>query len=220
MTGVVSIDQVHSLCYYIASKQLQAFPSPAEFNQYANLANIDLFNYYNDKRLEELIKVKQGESLYVPPVLATFVQYNVALSQSGNVLTQPNGYLYDLQMTSASVNLFKKADYDKVANYLNSTIDTPTNTNPIFVELSDTFIAYPSTVSSCQLTYLSQPNTVVWNYSLVNGRPVYNPIGSVDYQWDSTEVYRITARVLKYMGIAIRDGELAQAANEMIQTSN
>ena len=102
---------------------------------------------------------------------------------------------------------------------MNSTIDTPTNTNPIFVELSDTFIAYPSTVSSCQLTYLSQPNTVVWNYSLVNGRPVYNPIGSVDYQWDSTEYFRISARVLKYMGIAIRDGELAQAANEMIQTS-
>lgn len=218
--GVVSINQVHSLCYYIASKQLQAFPSPAEFNQYANLANIDLFNYYNDERLKELIKVKQGESIYIPPVLANFVQYNVLLPQSGNVLTQPNDYVYDLQMTSASVNLYKKVDYDKVANYLNSTIDLPTTTNPIFVELPDSFQVYPSTATQNQLTYLGEPNTVIWNYSLVNGRPVYNSVGTVDYQWDTTELFRLTSRVLKYMGIAIRDGELAQAANEMINTSS
>jgi hypothetical protein len=118
------------------------------------------------------------------------------------------------------VNLFKKVDYDRVANYINSTIDPPTNTYPIFVELPNTFQVYPSTVTNCQLTYLGEPPTVIWNYSLVNGRPVYNPVGSVDFSWDATELFRITSRVLKYMGIAIRDSELAQAANEMVNTSS
>lgn len=215
----VSIDQVHSLCYFIAAKQKQAFPSPAEFNEYCQLANVDLFNYYNDERTKELVRVKQGESIYVPPVLANFVQYNVQLSAVGNVVNSPSDYIYDLQMTAASGALFKKADYDKVQNYLNSSIDTPTVANPIYVELADTFVIYP-TLPQVTLTYLAFPQTVYWNYTLVQGRPVYNPLGSVDFQYDDTELFRLTMRVLKYMSISIRDGELEQYANEMVNTAS
>jgi len=212
----VSIDAVHTLVYSIAAKQIAAFPSPAEFNEYANLANIDLFNYYNDEREKLLVKVKQGEKIFVPPVLSTFVQYNVVLGQSGNVLTQPDDYLYDLQLTSASTTLYTKVDYDKVANYLNSTIDAPTTDNPIYVELPDTFEIYP-TLTNNHLTYLGQPPAVLWNYSLVNGRPVYNPTGTLDFGWQGTEIYRLSARILKYMSISIKDDELMQAAQQMEQ---
>ena len=118
------------------------------------------------------------------------------------------------------VQIFKTNNKNYIFPNLRGVVNTYIHRFYNRVELSDTFIVYPSTVSNCQLTYLSQPNTVVWNYSLVNGRPVYNPVGSVDFQWDTTELYRIVARVCKYMGISIRDGELAQAANEMIQTSS
>lgn len=215
----VSINGVHDLAYFIAAKQKAAFPSPDEFNSYAQLANVDLFNYYNDERTKELVRVKQGESIYVPPVLANFVQYNVVLPAVGNVVTSPSDYIYDLQMTAPSGALFKKADYDKVQNYLNSSIDAPTNTNPIYVELADAFEIYP-TLSPVKLTYLAFPQTVFWNYTLVQGHPVYNPLGSVDFQYDDTEILRLTMRILKYMGVSIRDNELQQYANEMINTAS
>lgn len=220
MAGNVGIDDAHSLAYFIAAKQSQAFPSPNEFNSYANLAQIDLFNYYNDEREKQLLRVKDGESLVIPPVLANFVVFAEVASITGNSITMPDQYQYDLEFTtspSAGVqNYIKKVDYDKITNYLNSTIDEPTATTPIFAELADSFVMYPA-LSNAKLTYLQQPTLPFWNYSLVNGRPVYNPSGSVDFQFDSTEIYRLVSRILKYMGISIRDEALQQAAQEMVQ---
>jgi hypothetical protein len=221
MAGNVGVDDAHSLSYYIAAKQQAAFPSPNEWNSYAALAQTDLYNYYNDERQKMLISVKQGESLYIPPVLSNFVVYNYTPAYSGNVITQPDDYQYDLEFTtSPSVGVqsyIKKVDYNKWTNYLNSTIDVPTINNPIFMELPQTFITAPANLPNVALTYLQQPTPPYWNYVLVNNRPVYTPSGSVDFQFDDTEIYRLVSRILKYMGISIRDGELAQAAQEMIQ---
>lgn len=219
--GGLSINDVHNLVYFIAAKQQASFPSPNEFNSYANLANIELFNYYNDERSKMLIKVKTGESLYVPPILSNFVVYQMPVTPSLGVIQQPDGYLYDLELISApSVGLqtyIKKVDYDKVTNYINSSFDNPTNLNPIFVELADTLVIYPNSLNNIRLTYLKQPNNVLWAYTLVNNRPVYDPVNSIDFEFSGTELNRIVARVLKYMSISIRDNELEQYAAEMVQ---
>lgn len=221
MAGNVNVNDAYTLSYYIAAKQSAAFPSPNEWNSYAALAQIDLYNYYNDEREKMLVAVKSGESLYIPPVLANFVVYNHTPSYSGNVITQPNDYQYDLELiTSPSVgvqNYIKKVDYNKWTNYLNSTIDAPTINNPIFLELPDTFITAPPNLPNVSMTYLQQPIAPFWAYTLVNNRPVYNAGASTDFTFDETEIYRLVSRILKYMGISIRDGELAQAAMEMIQ---
>lgn len=220
MAGNVGIDDAHSLSYFIAAKQQAAFPSPNEFNSYASLAQIDLYNYYNDEREKQLLKVKEGQSLVIPPVLSNFVVWGSPLVVTGNSVEQPDDYQYYLEMVSSpSVGnqvYVKNVDYSKVTNYINSTIDPPTYINPIFVELPDTFTAYPAGIPNMSLTYLQQPVAPFWNYSLVNGRPVYNPAGSVDFTFDKTEIYRLVSRVLKYMGISIRDEVLQQEAQQMI----
>ncbi len=219
MAGNINVDDAHSLSYFIAAKQNASFPSPNEWNSYAALAQIDLYNYYNDERQKMLVSVKQGESLYIPPVLANFVVYNYIPPYSGNIITQPDDYQYDLEfITSPSVgsqSYIKKVDYNKWTNYLNSTIDTPTQAAPIFLELPDTFITAPPNLPNVAMTYLQQPVAPFWAYTLVNNRPVYDPAGSTDFQFDETEIYRVVARILKYMGISIRDNELEQAAMQM-----
>lgn len=224
MIGNASVDYAHSLSYFIAAKQQAAFPSPNEWNAYAQLAQIDLYNYYNDEREKMLLSVKSGETLYIPPVLANFVVYNYAPVYSGNVITQPNDYEYDLELTSSpSVGTqvyLKKVDYNKWTNYLNSTIDAPTINNPIFMELPDTLITAPANLQNVAMTYLKQPTPPKWAYTLVNNRPVYNAAASIDFGFDATEIYRLVSRILKFMGISIRDGELAQAAQGMIQEAS
>lgn len=215
--GVVGIDQAHQLSYYIAAKQNAAFPSPIEFNSYANLANIDLYNYYNDEREKLLVKVKSGEVIYAPPILANFVVSNHQMNFLGNSASLPNDYIdvISLNKTPASGKI-NKVDLDELPDYMKSTIDAPTLSNPIYVELPDSFVTYP-TLSVAYLTYYQQPATVVWAYTLVNGRPVYDSVNSVDFSWDGTEIYRLVSRILTYMGLSIRDTELTQAAQQMVQ---
>jgi len=218
--SVVGIDQVHQLSYYIAAKQSAAFPSPVEFNSYANLANIDLYNYYNDERDKMLFRVRNGETTYAPPILANFIVpgYNMIFNNGSASL--PNDYIFDIALNSSpSGGVIKRVDLDKYADYTKSTIDAPTNNNPIYVELSDSLQVTPR-LGNAYLTYYREPKQVLWAYTLVNNRPVYDPANSVQFEWDSTEIMRLTSRVLFYMGVSIRDGELEQAAQQMTQTAS
>jgi len=211
----VSIDYVHQLVYDLAAKQLASFPSPNDFNNYAELASIDLFNYYNDERNKELIDVKMGQTINIPNTLSDFVVYQAVMEQSGNEFLYPDDFMYDLALTnSVSKADFKKVDPDKIFNYINSTIDAPSLDFPIYMPLDQSrVVVYPTVIPS--LTYLRKPITPVWAYTVINNRPVYDPLTSVDFDWSPTEVYRLTMRILNYFGISIRDTELMQEAQQL-----
>lgn len=218
MAGI-GIDFVHQITYNIAAKQSAAFPSPANFNNYANLANTDLYNYYNDERAKLLFKVKAGETLQIPSSLSPFVVNEATLTNNGGVIAQPVNYRYDLDMTANGVDV-KKVDFDRRTVYLNSTIDQPSAEFPIYLETGSSFLVYPPDTDPCLLTYLKDPNEVKWAYTLVNNRPVYDPTPSVDFEWGMPELIRLTSRVLVYMGLSIRDEVLQQEANRMEVTAS
>jgi len=218
---VISVDAVYQLSYAIAAKQSQAFPSPADFNRYANLANTDLFNFYNDEREKLLLKVNSGEQIVMPTTLNDFITTGT-LSSSTGVFNMPGDYQYYLSLTSPSAQAdCLKVDQSKLTNYLNSTVDNPTIDYPIFTENSDTFNIYPDSINSVIITYLKIPPAVLWAYTLnSSNRPVYDPNNSINFIWTDTEIYRITARILYYMGVSIRDTELEQMASQMTNTAS
>ncbi len=214
----ININSVKELVYAIAAKQQQAFPSPQNFNQYAQLANIDLYNYYQDERQKMLLKVKAGQTLYAPQVLTTFVAETL-LSPSVQSPSLPADYVYDISMrTNGFVNV-KKVDYDKVNTYVDSTIDEPTQANPIYVEYASAITTYPTLNTPTYLTYYKYPITPVWGYTL-SPRPTYDPNTSTNFDWRETEFLRLSARILKYMSISIRDQELEQQAQQLNLTAS
>lgn len=215
---MIPVNQLHSLTYYIAAKQLTAFPSPDEWNQYAVLANMDLYNYYQDEREKMLLSVKSGSEIYVPEVLSTYVVNEYLMSPCTQTPSIPLNLAYSIAYKTPvnSINsTIKKVDYNKLETYLNSTIDAPTASNPIYVELSDNFMVYPLITNPTFLSYYRYPVAPMWNYTVVNGAPTYTSVGSVDFEWEQSEIWRLTTRILGYMGISIRDGELMQYSEQM-----
>lgn len=207
---------MYELAYAIAAKQQQGFPSPADFNRFSNLANTDLFNFYNDERDKLLLKVNSGEQIAMPTTLNDFL-VTTTLSSSTGIFNMPGDYQYYLSLTSPSSQAdCLKVDQSKLTNYLNSTVDNPTIDYPIFTENSDTFSVYPDVINSIIITYLQTPPAVLWAYTVTaDNQPVYDPLNSVNFIWTDTEIYRLTARVLYYMSVSIRDGELEQQAAQM-----
>lgn len=73
----------------------------------------------------------------------------------------------------------------------------------------DTYLQfYPSNVGRVEFTYLRQPIDPVWNFTVVNGRPVYDPLTSVDLEAPDEAVDEIAMIALSLFGINIRDNEL------------
>lgn len=220
---MINVDYIHSLSYFIAAKQLTAFPSPDEWNSYAALSNIDLFNFYNDEREKLLLEIKSGEQIFAPETLSDFVVNEYPMSPSTMSPSLPNDYIYDIafKTTIGGVNkTIKKVAYNKLESYLNSTIDLPTAINPIYVELANNMQLYPTLYTPTYLTYYRLPVTPVWGYTMVNNRPVYNPATSVNFEWQPTETTRLVSRILGYMGMSIRDSELEQYAQQMTQQAS
>lgn len=216
---MVSIDELHQITFAIAAKSRAAFPSPDEWNNFANYANIDLFNYYNDIRKAALLKNKEGHTINMPSSLKVFVANEATIAFTSGVGNIPADQSSNLQL-SAGGKPVKKVDYNRREAYLNSSIDVPTVANPIYCELSGTMLIYPTTITTGLLTYLRTPVAVKWAYTLVSNRPVYDSGNSVNSEFQPEERLKLASRILAYMGIETRDEQLMQYANNEIKQAS
>lgn len=208
---MINIDIVKQITNSIAAKNQSAFPSPQEWNNYANYATIDLFNSYVDEWRQTLHKNVQGQTLNMPMGLKPFVENEFPITFTDGVGTLPADQSSNLALSSGGKTV-KKIDYKTRETYLNSTIDEPTVDFPVYCELNDTLLIYPTTITSGLLTYLRTPVTVKWAYTLNGSIPVYNAGTSVDFEFQQVDSVKLIMRILTYMGIATREGELTQYA--------
>lgn len=77
-------------------------------------------------------------------------------------------------------------------------------------EYAGYFKIYPSNIGQIIITYLREPITPKWAFTLVNGRPVYDPANSVDLECYEISVNEIVFIMCSYLGINLREAELIQ----------
>lgn len=96
-------------------------------------------------------------------------------------------------------------------SWLNSTLRKPTMSNPIAVFLgNDEVQFYPQDIRSALLTYIRYPKKPIWNYNIVGGIPVYNPVGSQDIELPQICADEMAVTILDRVGITIREPGLVE----------
>lgn len=208
-------NEVYENVQSLAQKAKHGSIRVADYNRYANLASMDLFNerigsvrdlYKLGKAMD---KTTPGMNKEVDQAIRPFLVAGLSIPVTANKATLPS----DCECIDSVMfgnKAIKWVPYNKISSYLNSTIDIPTVDYPIFTELSTELLVYPSAMSPVLLTYYRTPATVVWNYTLVDNRPVYNATGTVNFEFFPTEKLQLIMRILNYIGITIRDSELLQ----------
>jgi hypothetical protein len=112
----------------------------------------------------------------------------------------------------------KFVQQDYLSNYLNSRI-TPVATNPVYLIEREGFRFYPNDITQARVSYIRQPNTIVFGYTLDgDGLPVYNPATSVDPEWQELDLLEIISRALRMIGVNLQSGLISQYANEITKT--
>lgn len=106
----------------------------------------------------------------------------------------------------------------EIADILTSSYLFPNEERPYCAFYKDHIQFYPKTLDKIILTYLRTPKIPKWGYNLdVNGRPVYNPILTVQFESPDETHNDIAIRTLRFLGISVRDTMLAQYAQAMKQ---
>ncbi len=76
---------------------------------------------------------------------------------------------------------------------------------------------YPKNIGVVDFTYLRQPVSPYWAFTLENGRPVYDAANSVDLEAPDEVVNEIIMMCASYLGINLREPQLIQYAEQMKQ---
>lgn len=102
---------------------------------------------------------------------------------------------------------------------LNDYITKPSFEYPICTYLNGQIVVNPTGVDRITLIYVREPVKPKWNYTVnASDQPVYNPTGSVDFEFPKIEWEQICNRIVKYWAVNLREGELYQSVDKAIQT--
>jgi hypothetical protein len=101
-----------------------------------------------------------------------------------------------------------------------SSLQEPTLRFPKFSEFDGVIRFLPRNIGIIEIDYLKTPDQPIWGYTIVSGRPVYDPLTSVNFEFQDYSTNAVAAVFLSLQGVNLRDSELEQFAQEYMKQTN
>jgi len=235
----INIDKFKNFVYLVANKNGRGTLTPAQFNAAAKSGlftwtNSQLSNWRQyspgrptpqtslDLDLVSQAKLRHLKESREIPVINGMVSIPDGVALDVNGLVMP-----DMWMTSKishkyskgstlirrGIKLVKDMEWDEM---MDSSIMPPSKKRAIANMQSNFLQVEPKgLLNLVNLTYVRNPTSPEWKYTVVNGRPVYDDLNSIDMDAPESAMNEIAMITLEIIGIKIRDGELLQAATTM-----
>ena len=226
----MNVNDMYRICQFAVNKAQNGYLTPSEFNLTINQAQVSYQDYllgefqqYQYGRPQARVNYSQNENIRqrLSPLIA---EKTLSINTTTGEAPYPNDYVQADAIRTTTFDRVRYVQQDSLYSYYNSTID-PVATNPIYLLEPTNFQFYPKTLGmsgtsgngSAVLTYVKDAPQIVWAYTLVSGRPVYDSASSVQPVWDNVDLLEIIARALKLIGLNLQDGQLEQYANQVTQ---
>ena len=197
---MVSVQAVYRTLQDLANKDQKGFITPAVFNRFAALAQINIYN----ELFQELVKAKQIQRQNLDPGrdksvrkqsledLSSFVtQAGIEAPSTSNIFFKPQNLS---KIISISVGVERSAiewnsddevytsreaeivyDVEKIDRILTSNLSTPTEQFPVAL-ISEDIEVFPTTINNIILTYYRRPGSVNFDGESSNAPPTYNEL--------------------------------------------
>ncbi len=194
---MVSVQQVYDTLKDLANKDQKGFITPAVFNNFAGVAQINIYN----ELFQELVKAKQIQRQNFDPGrdksvrkqvtedLSVFIVSDLELESSDGVFFKPANLSKiisisstdedrpGIEYTSSTSSYNRKLvelvyDAEKIDRILTSNLSTPTEDFPVAL-ISDEIEVFPSTISDVRMTYYRRPGSIDINGDATNAQPTY-----------------------------------------------
>lgn len=214
-----SINEFKIISETLANKaQIGGSLSIPEFNEFAQRAQMIPF-----EKDRAIFLATQNTSDF----LASFLKNEIVVVPSSGILAYPSDFEHTSSVRSYYVRpngLSSEISVDPVKNrdwgdINGSQLQNGTKRFPKYSEFKDAYRFLPRNIGTVMIDYFSTPIKPVWAYTIVSGREVYDPILSVDFQWDEFAMNNVLAIFLQMRGMNLREGDLAQWATQFKQES-
>lgn len=236
----VSVNSVYSAVKNLANKDQQGFITPSEFNSFAEIAQLSIYNrLFNDlKNARRIIKAgfnpARDKSLMkrVEEDLSTFARA-ITLNKdtaSGTFLKSDIDHLNRIisMSTFGSIMLDQSSrrpidicyDEDKIERILLSDLSKPTDSYPVAL-VSENIEVFPTTIHRIRVRYYKMPTSVNQDGTIndgqpryatteVNGNDTFSSVNSRDFELPSHYHDMLVAEIAQMAGVNMRDGDVIQ----------
>lgn len=241
---MASVNRVYSTLKGIVNKDQKGFVTPAIFNEFASVAQMNIYNRLFDQVNNALrfrrATLDAGRDLskdkQVKEDLSVFAK-KATLTKSGDVFSKPSDLGRIISMRTAATFsggsysgnqvsiLYDQDDIDRV---LSSDLSKPTSTNPVALVSSDIEI-FPTDVSTMVMRYYKLPQGLnptsgaksvdqpKFGYSTaVAGVELYSASSSVDFELPEHYFVDLVVEVAQLIGINLRDADVVNYATKEI----
>lgn len=243
---MASVNRVYSTLKGIVNKDQKGFVTPAIFNEFASVAQMNIYNRLFDKESNALrfrrASLDAGRDFskdkQLKEDLSVFAKKS-SLTKNGGVFVKPSDLGRIISMRTASnfvlddysgyqiSILYNQDDIDRV---LSSSLSRPTMESPVALVSSDIEI-FPTTVSSISLRYYKlpeglnpttgakDPSQPSFGYSTaVPGVELYSPSSSIDFELPEHYFVDLVVEIAQLIGINLRDADVVNYAAKEIAT--
>ena len=228
-----SISLVHDTLLDLANKDQQGFVSDAEFNNFAQVAQINIYNGLFDelkdaKRLSRAGFNPNRDKSRIKRIqedLASFSKKQT-VSKSGGVFDKPTDLSRIISISTAGSILLDQStkkpieicyDEEKIERILISTLSAPTDDFPIAL-VSDDIHVFPTSVNKIEVRYYKIPegrSTSTGERTTI--QPTFSA-SSADTDFELPEHYTadLIYEIAKMIGINLRDADVVAYANSEV----
>lgn len=237
---MASVNRVYSTLKDLANKDQRGFITPAVFNNFSGIAQMNIFNNLFEstvlaKRLRNAAldaKQDKGKMKQVEEDLAVFSK-SATVSLTVGVGAKPSDLARVISInTTASPSVAVPVVYDEVnwENVLRSTLSAPTAAFPAALLTNQIEVA-PTSIASVKLRYYKQPEGLNpstgartasqprFGYTVVADKEVYSAANSVDFELPEHYFADIVVEIAKMIGVNLRDADVYNYATSEQKTS-
>lgn len=223
------IDKIRNTVLSLISKNNRGYLTPIEFNLYADMAQLYIF----EKDFDEYSKsiVKQNNRLYnseysdIPKFLREridrFVKYvTLSYNSTPKTFSYSDTDIYkimNLEYNGTDIEEVSKMHLNKLKKVSSTTVDEK---YPIYTRLGNDFSVLPTTIiSGVTCLCIKRPKAPNWTYTVVNGNPMFNQSAGdyQDFEIHPSQEVELIIKILGYAGLTITSEQVMQfSKNEEI----
>jgi hypothetical protein len=241
---MASVNRVYSALKDLVNKDQRGFVTPAVFNNFAQVAQMNIFNeLFTSLDRSKIMRLRNADpksekstTKRLEEDLSTFVKRST-ISRVGGVFAKPSDLARVLSATSSGTSLLGATtkvnipfEYDtlKLDYILSSDLSIPTVNAPIAALFNDIEV-YPTSINTIVLTYYKQPQGLVpttesktvsmprFGYTVVAGKELYSATNSVDFELPEHYFADLVVEIAKLIGVNLRDTDVYAYASQQTQ---
>ena len=233
---MASVNRVYSALKDLVNKDQRGFVTPAVFNSFASVAQMNIFNkLFDDAALNKRIRNAQSDAgrdksrvKQANEDLSYFSKLST-ISLTTGVGDKPSDLarVISIITTDATAkNVEIVYDEEKIDYILRSTLSAPSTSFPIALVSSDLQV-FPTSIASVKMRYYKQPEGLnvttgarvaiqpKFGYTVVAGKEVYSAANSIDFELPEHYFAELVVEIAKLIGVNLRDQDVyAYSVNE------